>query len=98
MIRQLLRDFKLRGVVKISVTLNKKSSNLATYYGGALFSKIVFFFHVYTLILARLLFKRLSLENKMWYFLVKHSTQFFVPGKYGLALPRILDSGVTSMF
>ena len=44
------------------------------------------------------LFKRLSPENKMWYFSVKQSIQFLEPGEYGLALSRILHSSDTSMF
>ena len=43
------------------------------------------------------LFKRLSPENKMWYFSVKQSIQFLEPGEYGLALSRILYSSDTSM-
>ena len=55
-------------------------------------------FHVYTLISSLRLFKRLSPKNKMWYFLVKQSIQFLEPGKYGLALSRILHLSDTSMF
>ena len=44
------------------------------------------------------LFKRLSPENKMWYFVFKQSMQFLEPGKHGLALSRILHSSDTWIF
>ena len=37
-------------------------------------------------------------ENKMWYFVVKQSMQFLEPGKYDLALSRILHSSDRSIF
>ena len=84
----------------MSKTLNKKSSNLAIYYAGTLlkFERLYLFSCLHFDTSPSRLFKRLSSENKMWYFSVKQSTQFLEPGEYGLALPRIFHSSDTSMF
>ena len=55
-------------------------------------------FLVYTLIRARYVYSKVKFENKMWYFTFKPSIPFLKPGKYGLALSRILHSSGTSMF
>ena len=93
----MLRD---NDFVKTSNTFNKKSSNLATYYGGTLlqFDRQYLFSCLHFDTSSLRLFKRLSPENKMWYFVVKQSMQFLEPGKYGLALSRILHSSDRSIF